>query len=172
MSTAVAKRVPGRPGPSDEKLERGLTALARYGSSTKASEICGIPQSTLRTWRSLYAERYEQIRRTRAIEIDEALIDEYRDLALSNVEAARQAAELGQQLMAKGHYKEAMAVSGAARNFGTTAGIATDKNALMSGKPTAITQHKTGEDVLRSLAALGHVDGTAEDVTDAVPGVD
>ena len=164
MSTEVVKRRPGRPRSSDEKIERGLTALACYGDSNKASQVCGIPPSTLRQWRLTYAERYEQIRKTRAAEIDRRLTDEYAEIALEATEVVRAGLAKTREQIEDGSIKDA---STAARNAGVIIGIATEKRMLMQGKPTSITEHRNGEDVLRSLAAMGIVDGTAEEVTDA-----
>ena len=46
-----------------EDVERGLQALAEYGSSIKAAEATGIPESTLRTWRLQRSDEFDEIRR-------------------------------------------------------------------------------------------------------------
>lgn len=45
---------------SEEEIEAGLIALATYGTA-KASEITGIPQSTLSQWKTTRAERYYEV---------------------------------------------------------------------------------------------------------------
>jgi hypothetical protein len=45
-----------------EDKERGMAALIVSGSSAKASELTGIPASTLREWKKEHPERYEALR--------------------------------------------------------------------------------------------------------------
>lgn len=49
------------PRRSPEEIERGLTALILAGSSTKASEACGISADTLRTWKRDHREQYDRL---------------------------------------------------------------------------------------------------------------
>jgi hypothetical protein len=51
--------------------------------------------------------------------------------------------------------------SAAAKNLATTAAIASDKIALMEGRPTSIVEHRSSDDVLRDLERGGFIDAEA-----------
>lgn len=149
---------------TDHEIERGLTALALAGdNSPRASKLTGVPQKTLRNWRTAHPERYNEIRVERAREIDQLCISEFRDIALNANRATLNAVELERKRINTGEVRDA---SASARNLATTAAIATDKIALMEGRPTQIVEHRGSEDIMRGLTALGIVT-TAEPITDA-----
>jgi hypothetical protein len=51
--------------------------------------------------------------------------------------------------------------SQAAKNLATTAAIASDKIALMEGRPTSIIEHRSADDILKGLERKGFTDSTA-----------
>jgi hypothetical protein len=188
--------MPYRYTPHD--IERGLTALAITGNSHKAAAMTGYQDRTIRKWREKHPEQYERIATTRTALIDQACIEEFRNVVLNaangTLEAValtrtqlnhdqnlpqraqtlldqaatatteeERAAILGELAHLAPRIKDA---SAAAKNLATTAAIASDKIALMEGRPTAIVEHRTADDVLAGLKRAGFIDTTATELPD------
>ena len=151
-----------RPSSPPETIERALTAVAISGSSYKAAEKTGTPARTIREWAQKNPERLEAIKRERAPLIDQACVAHFRDIVLNASQATLKAAELEHERINTGEVRDAAA---SARNLATTAAIATDKIALMEGRPTAIVEHRNPDEVLKRLQAKGLViDSTATEL--------
>lgn len=107
-----------------EDMERGLAALAVNGSSEAASELTGIPASTLRTWKLQQPDEFDELRREKRI----PLIDQV-------WEAAEKALKQTLDKMDSASAKEAAVILG----------ILVDKALLMGGEPTEISKVKGGD---------------------------
>lgn len=186
--------MPKRHTPED--IERGLTALAVAGNSLTAAEMTGFNDRTIRKWREQHADRFALIESGRAVLIDQACIEEFRNIVLTAATGTLEAVDLTRtdlqhdktlpqragkllaDIQAASTEDERKALmhelgtltrrikdsSATAKNLATTFAITADKIALMEGRPTSITEHRTSDDVMRGLAAAGFVDSTA--VTD------
>lgn len=147
---------------AEADIERGLTALAVLGDSEQASEHTGIPSSTIRSWTKTQPERYEHIVANRARLIDQACIEEFRNLAQTAVRVSLIAVKQEEKNLLAGRTREP---GQSGLNLIKTAALAIDKVALMEGRPTSITEHRTTDDILRSLEKKGYlVDSTAEEL--------
>jgi ATP-dependent exoDNAse (exonuclease V) alpha subunit len=148
---------------ADADIERGLTALAVLGDSEQASEHTGIPSSTIRSWTKNQPERYEHILNNRARLIDQACIDEFRNLAQTAVRVSLIAVKQEEKNLLAGRTREP---GQSGLNLIKTAALAIDKIALMEGRPTSITEHRTADDILRGLEKQGYlIDSTAEELS-------
>ncbi len=161
---------------SEEDIERGLHALALSGGNASRAqrqlkaEGLTIPASTLEGWRkNTHADRYATIRYQVIPQIHAKLAEESEDLA---AEYAKLELETIARFRKELPNLKASEAAGAARNIATSRAIAVDKASLLRGRPTTIVEHKTVEESLRKLAALGvidvdYVDGTADELPPA-----
>lgn len=147
---------------SQQDIERGLTALAICPDSKTAAEQTGFNERTLRYWRTHHPERWEHILANRARIIDQACIEEFRAIAQKAAHGSLIAVEREIANLQAGRTREP---AQAALNLIKVAATSIDKVALMEGRPTSITEHRTTDDVLRSLEAKGYiVDAQAEEI--------
>lgn len=148
---------------AEADIERGLTALAVLGTSEAASEHLGnIPSSTIRSWTQKHPERWEHIQANRARIIDQACIDEFRNVQSAAIRASLLAVELETQNLKAGRTREP---GQSALNLIKTAATAGQTLAMMEGRPTSIIEHRNADDILRSLEAKGLVvNSTAEEL--------
>lgn len=179
MSTDLepVKRKPGRPKGSktrpilrkydDATVEKALCVIAYCGGNTVraheqlASIGVHIPRSTLKDWRvDGYAERYQQIRREHWREIERRNREEMPSIIAALQDLEHEAIEKAREALHAGEVKD---MGSFLRNVTTSKGINVDKHSALIGRPTSIVEHRNSEDVLRSLASLGHIEGTAEE---------
>lgn len=102
-------------------VERGLQALAEYGSSEKASEITGIPPSTLRTWKVQQPDEFDEYRREKRI---------------PHIDKAWEGARLALDCL----IKQLPEMKG--KDLAVTYGILVDKALIMGGEPSEITERR------------------------------
>jgi hypothetical protein len=148
---------------SPHDRERGLTALAIEGSSRRASQLTGYSDRTIRDWAQTYPEQYAQIKERRAALIDQACIEEFRQIVLNGTRATQSAIAAAQEDLDAGNTRDPAAT---ARNLATASAIAADKIALMEGRPTQIIEHRSSDDVLRDLERGGFIDAQAIEDTE------
>lgn len=154
---------------SSDDIERGLTVLAMAGdNSIRAAEISDFNASTLRNWRITYAKRYEEIRAERGPELERLIGHEARALAVRYAQAEHKALDEatdnieGADLSQLSTFLKAAAI-GKAVNL--------DKMLLLDGRPTAISEHRTRDEIFKELERDGFIDSTAEDMSpEAFPG--
>lgn len=165
MSTDLEPAKPKRVKRSytEEEQERGLLELALCAGNVRlASKKTGIPHQTLENWKShTNTERYERIQADIVPRLHARLAAEAERNALDAMDAQQLALAVTRQQLANGDIKDA---SGATRNLATTAGIMTDKAALLRGRPTAIIEQRSPDEILNSMAAkLQRLTGQAID---------
>lgn len=121
-----------------------------------------VPFQTLHRWVTMdHVGRYEHLRHEVAPRIAEKVAVEAEDLARRYAEAEMATLEkYGREL---GDLKVGEA-AGALRNLATSRGISTDKASVLRGRPAAIVEHKSQAEILRRLAELGVIEGTAEEI--------
>jgi hypothetical protein len=156
---------------TEEEIDRALLTVAMCGGNQKraiaqlaAAGFEELPPSTLSDWvTTRFPERYQALCLKYGPEIERRMITGLRRVAARSFEIAGEAIELEYTRLAAGDVKDAAASS---RNLATTGGIMTDKMLLLDGRPTAIHEQRSAEDVLRALDAMGFIEGTAtEEVT-------
>lgn len=144
-----------------EDIERGLAALVIAGSSTRASEVTGINDATLRAWKSKHADRYEQLRHELEPQIARTIAAEAETLAqriallehatVDRIEATIDELKPGE-------------AAGALRNLSTSKALQVDKISSPLRERPSHVQHSTTPDELvsRMARALGFtIDSTA-----------
>jgi hypothetical protein len=150
-----------------EEIQEGLQAYIWAGeNATQASRNLAakgkrIARTTLIEWSKTHADMIEDLKAKH----EEYLTDLYRDVARKSAEATIEGVELALSDIREGKVKDPGAT---VRNLATTAGIATDKIMLLTGRPTDITEHRDPAQVIKELAnLLGHknsVESTAVEI--------
>jgi hypothetical protein len=147
---------------AEADIERGLTALAVLGDSKQAADQTGISDRTIRDWRDKHPERWTHILANRARIIDQACVEEFREIAQTAAKASLAAVRKEAQNIEAGRTRD---TAQAALNLIKTAALAVDKVLLLEGRPTSITEHRTTDDIMRSLEKKGYVvDSTATEL--------
>lgn len=157
----------GRPPAPQETIDRALFTLARYGdNAARAARELEMPERTLQDWRNIHRERYDQIRNERILEVEQGLVDDFRNNAILSAQLHRAATLQALEQAQDGRLKDP---AKAAQNASIAAGVATDKLLVLTDRPSQITEHRDGEQILQSLAAKAGVvlNGTAEEIDDA-----
>lgn len=155
---------------TEQEVDAALTAVALCGGNVtrahrhlKASGHT-VPERTLHGWvANQFPNRYRHLAEKYAPQIEKSMIATARAAAMRSFEVASEAVELEHERLQAGDVKDAAASS---RNLATTGGILTDKMLLLDGRPTQISEQRSMDDVLRSLAAKGFIEGTATEETD------
>lgn len=151
----------------DEALAkpRAFLALAlASGNVARASEACGVPETTLRRWLVKDAAEYERVRTEVAPKLEAVILNDLRGFVL---EASRVKAVALQKTL---EALEADAIPqrdlpGALRNITTAEAISVDKIMVLSGRPTSVVEHRSLGQLVARLAAIGAVvDGSAEEL--------
>lgn len=151
----------------DEALvkPRGLLALALAGGNARrASELCGVPESTLKRWRVQDAAEYERARIEVAPKLEAVILSDMREFVL---EASRVKAVALQKTLEALEADEIPKrdLPGALRNITTAEAISVDKIMVLSGRPTSVVEHRSLGQLVARLAAIGAVvDGSAEEL--------
>ena len=136
----------------------------------KAAGI-NISYQTLTNWRrGPYAREYLEQRAHHTTQIDRETADSYREVTQLALQGTRLGIENTITQLKAGTIKD---TSTAARNLNVISGISTDKALLLEGRPTSITEQRTGTEILRTLEELGHaqgfINGTATEETSESP---
>jgi hypothetical protein len=144
---------------AEADIERGLTALAVLGSSDKAAAHTGLNARSILNWRDKHPERYAHIEANRARLIDQACVEEFRTVLQEAAATTLIAVRAERANLEAGRTREP---GQSALNMAKTAATMADKIAMMEGRPTTIIEHRTTDDILRSLEKNGYlVDSTA-----------
>jgi transposase-like protein len=154
---------------SHEDKERGLAALVIAGSSQKASELTGISDSTLRSWRTANPERYEKLRTELHGKVAEQIASDAEEMAqrLYRIEV-----KMADKLEAEIDTLNAKDLSGAFRNVSTSKALQIDKvSSPLRERPSHVQQSRDLDSVVSAMARLVGFDATstAVEVSDALP---
>lgn len=155
---------------SPEEVERGLAALVIAGSSPRASEVTGIPASTLKTWRHAHAERYEQLRHELEPQIARTIAAEAEAIAQKLSEREHQLADaLTPEAISQLKPAE---VAATLRNVTTSKALQVDKiSSPLRERPSHVQQNTSIDELTRRMAkALGFdATSTAEPIHNETP---
>jgi hypothetical protein len=164
------------PFDADERLERGLLAVAAFNGNTRraaaflAEDGFKINHQTLWAWANrIHLDRYEEIRVERLPRVQRAAAEQHMELATRNMELE---GKLLDDLDEKRHELAARDISTAARNVAVGTGIHTEKSQLLNDQPTEIHKNRDASDVLRLLKARApglFIEGTVESEEDVEP---
>lgn len=147
------------------EIDRGLTALILAGGNAEqAARDTGFHGRTIRKWKDAHPGRYVELQQELAPRIADRIASEAEQLAVLYAKAEREALEVA---MGKIHELDADKAASAVRNFATAKALQVDKiSSPLRGRPTVITEHRAGDELLRGLASrVGMtIDGTAEEL--------
>lgn len=150
---------------TEQDVTRGLNALIAFGGSpTQAAQALkdafelDVPTSTLRTWRdATYAERYVALQAEHGHEIEQAIVRDTRDLARAAAHVERMAIEKAVEAMQHTNLRATDAAQ-IAVNMSKLKQSNIDKLLALTGRPQAITEHRSAQELIRALAAKGVLD--------------
>ncbi len=127
---------------TDYEREQAIAAWVAEGSYAKASDITGIPATTIRTWHDTKPEWWSQIEgreRDRFEKEQRSLLTKIREKSL--VELSERLQHGDERVSTKG---EKIRVKVSARDVATIYGICTDKMRVLQGLPTSIPAKPVG----------------------------
>jgi hypothetical protein len=156
----------GSPHHTPATIETALIMLALAGDSpTKATAMLKhggikVSRAALAEWRDADPERWSRIRENAAARIERDVAHTARALAIDYAQLEAEAIAETRLKLASGDTRDPSTV---ARNAAVGKGINVDKLLLLEGRPTAITEQRSADDVLRGLAAKGYIVGTADE---------
>jgi hypothetical protein len=146
---------------TEQDIERGLMAIVMAGGNTaEAARLVGRHRTTLEDWRDKYAVRYMEIRREKGPALEAMVIESLRG---TMVEIERVKLKALARLEEKIDADEVKDYSAAMKNLALTQGIAGTKVMELTGRPTAIIEHRSTKELMARLAAIGAIDSTAEE---------
>jgi hypothetical protein len=138
---------------SEHEIDRALATLVACGGSvTAAAEQLEMSDRTLRSWRTKHAVRYAELHDKVAPQIEDELVRAARSTALLAFDTTRLGVEKTREALEADKVKDPAA---ATRNIATTGAILTDKLLALTGRPTAITEHRNPDQLLKDLQAAG-----------------
>jgi transposase-like protein len=131
-----------------EDRERGLAALVIAGSSIRASEVTGISDATLRTWKQENPDRYEALRHELEPQVARTIAAEAETIALKLSQVEHDLADaLTPDVI--GALKPSD-VASTLRNVSTSKALQVDKISSPLRERPSHVQHSTGVDELVS----------------------
>lgn len=147
-----------------EERTRALVCLAsRAGNARRTakdlkSQGFDVPESTLRSWRD--TDEYESIRSKYGHKLEEFMISELRERMVEQAEVERLALEKTRAALEAGDIKDPARTM---RDIAHAKSQNIDKLRVMTGRPTDITEHRSLDELVKALSALGiaHVDNGA-----------
>lgn len=151
---------------TQSEIDEGLLAMyLAGGSSVQASKITQIPESTLRSWRDSRHERYAELAKQYAPQLEEKVVRKLEEALVAGAAATLQAIEYASSAIESADVKDA---AKAAKDLAQATGTVTDKLLTLQGRPNLITQNQDASEILRALKQRVPwlvVDGTAQEIT-------
>ncbi len=162
-ATKAANGVVRRRTKYDEtKVDLGLTAVVMAGGNYQlAGEASGIPAPTLQDWVSMHPARYMEIKRDKGPMLEAMVIENLRGFMLESERVKLKALHAVEQAIDEGTLKDPGATL---KNIAISQGVAGTKVMEMTGRPTAIIEHRSTRELMARLAHLGAIDTTAEEL--------
>jgi hypothetical protein len=158
---------------SEDERRNGLMALvACAGSAINAHRMLKeqnveIPQSTLQAWKKSRSDEYDALREEWAPKLEAEMVRQYRETIIYAAEVERKAIEAAEKRLDEG--KDINPAQTAA-NMSKVKSSSTDKLQLLLGRPQHITEHRTVEELTRSLVALNVIELVSDDPKELAPG--
>lgn len=122
-----------------------------------------IPRKTLSEWRDRYPRRLQFHATQSARELEERIVTKQRAIASAALDVVQDAIEKEAKRVQAGDVRD---MSATARNMSVVHAVNLDKLNVMTGRPSAIVEHKRPEQIIQRLAELGVIEGSAEEVDD------
>lgn len=150
----------------EEKRQMLALMVACGGSATRASEMLreqgvDVGPATLRSWKRYMRDDYERIHADLAPKLEKQIETALRETAMRAAEVERKAIDQAEQKLERGtDYDPAKT----AVNMAKIKASALDRLLTITGRPAAIIEHRTPEQLVRSLVAQRVLEIVPEDV--------
>lgn len=141
-----------------EEKTRGLLALVMWlGNVELAAEALreqgvSISAPTLTRWKRTEAAEYNRLRDKHAPDLEEELIRRLRETALKGIVVVDEAIDRARERLEQ---NKDIYPHQTAANIAKTVGSVTEKMLVLTGRPAQITDHRTPDQIAKSLAAAG-----------------
>lgn len=157
-----------------EQIDTALLTLAACAGNSvtacAALEERGIKLNprTLRLWRERqYTDRYIKLANDHGREIEEVAVQGMRETVLLAAGVQQKAIRKTEEQLDQDKVREPSAI---AKNMSIVMGVNTDKLLTLTGRPNAIHQTRSAEELYEAMLRLGQtVEGTAEEVKEPPP---
>jgi hypothetical protein len=153
------------------EIDKALLVLAGCGgNSWRASEITGVPSTTLRDWRvNEHRDRYLKLADQERPRLEQLAVEDAIGAMMLAGEIER---EIGNQLLERlgdeqTKPKEIAELAGALQRSTTSKGINGTKLLELTGRPTQVVEHRDGTQILEELKRIAPgliIDSTAEEI--------
>lgn len=138
---------------SPVEIDSALAVLASSGSSFQASEITGIPSSTLRDWKVEHADRYREIQEREAPKLEAIAASQAREIIIRAGETEHSLLDLlNARIEGDAPTKELSEIAGTLQRVTTSKGINGTKLLELTGRPTQIIEHRDPKQEAQALA--------------------
>lgn len=145
------------PARSEEEITTILMALVAWAGQTgpasnylKAEKGIAISPSTLTSWKTRYADRYDELRERHSAQLEGNLANEMREVARLAVEGTRLAVEKSIERLENGKDQD---TARSAASLARVAQTSTDKLMTLTGRPKEYTESRDATQILRGLVA-------------------
>lgn len=153
--------VVNRTNATDIELEQALTAIVMTGGNMEeAARITGRHAKTLAAWRNKNIARYMEIRREKGPALEAMVVDGLRGFLVEAERVKLKALNALEKAIDDGEVKD---YGSALKNISVSQGIAGSKIMDLTGRPTAIIEHRSTKELMARLAAIGAIESTAEE---------
>jgi hypothetical protein len=147
---------PGRKSQyAPEEIDAALLVLVRVGGNkVRASEITGIPATTLYTWKtSTHSERYLELAAREGPKLEELAVTHARETILRAGEIEHDVLDALKQAVQAGEAKpkDLADMASVLQRVTTSKGINGTKLLELTGRPTQVTEVRDGSAILRQL---------------------
>ena len=159
----IVKIMPARIYTAEERTRALVCLASRAGNIRRTlndlkTDGLELPESTLRTWRD--TDEYETVRSKYGHKLEEFMVSELRERMVEQAEVERLALEKTRAMLEAGDVKDPARTM---RDIAHAKSQNIDKLRVMTGRPTDITEHRSLDELVKALAAVGiaHVENTA-----------
>lgn len=151
---------------SAEQRLRALTVLAaNLGNCAAAAREVDMPVETLRSWKK--TDEYERVRHDYGHKLEDFVIAEIREQMVEQSELERLALSKTREALENDEIKDPARTM---RDIAHAKAQNIDKLRVMTGRPTDITEHRSLDELVRALSALGIASAPFESVEGEVLG--
>ena len=150
MASALSRQATKKVYSAEERLRAMTLLAARLGNCAEAARELDIPVETLRNWKK--TDEYERIRHDYGHRLEDFVIAEIREQMVEQSNLERLALAKTREALENDDIKDPARTM---RDIAHAKAQNIDKLRVMTGRPTDITEHRSLDELVRALSALG-----------------
>lgn len=146
---------------TEQEIDRALEALALFdGNKARASralaeEGLSIPIRTLHDWPRRHADKYSRMREDRLPRAQAAIDERLKQRLLDALDTHARVMERANAKLDEGEELSLKELASAQRDLAVAGGIFNQNHNLNLGRPTQVTEHRSLQEIVKRLDALG-----------------